>query len=150
MNVQFVQSAHDDMEAILIYYREQGVPDQGHPIPLRVSSVAETPDWVHPKLATRLVGSQQGRRLVSEIIKKSERLSKHPDSGRMVPEFGMAFLREVIYPPFRVVYRRDPHQISVIRVWRSERIIGFTELQEPQAIYNPKKKSISPKKKGIK
>lgn len=116
MNVQFVQSAHDDMEAILIYYREQGVPDQG-------------------------------RRLVSEIIKKSERLSKHPDSGRMVPEFGMAFLREVIYPPFRVVYRRDPHQISVIRVWRSERIIGFTELQEPQAIYNPKKKSISPKKK---
>ena len=119
MNVQFVQSAHEDMEAILIYYREQGAPEQG-------------------------------RRLVSEIVKKSERLAKYPDSGRMVPEFGMAFLREVIYPPFRVVYRRDPHQIFVIRVWRSERITGFTELQEPQAIYNPKKKSISPKKKGIK
>jgi len=86
MNVQFVQSAHHDIEAILIYYREQGAPEQG-------------------------------LRLVSEIIKKSERLSKYPDSGRIVPEFGMAFLREVIYPPFRVVYRREPHQISVIRVW---------------------------------
>jgi plasmid stabilization system protein ParE len=64
-----------------------------------------------------------GRRLVLEILKKSERLAKHPDSGRVVPEFGMPFLREVIVPPFRVVYRRDPQMIWIIRVWRSERLL---------------------------
>jgi toxin ParE1/3/4 len=64
---------------------------------------------------------QTGLRLVKEIIKKSERLGKYPDSGRVVPEFGVAFLREVIYPPFRLVYRRDLEMISIVRVWRSER-----------------------------
>ena len=65
----------------------------------------------------------QGRRLVLDILKKSERLAKHPDSGRVVPEFGMPFLREVIVPPFRVVYRRDPNMVWIIRVWRSERLL---------------------------
>jgi toxin ParE1/3/4 len=65
----------------------------------------------------------QGRRLVLDILKKSERLAKHPDSGRVVPEFGMPFLREMIVPPFRVVYRRDPQMIWIIRVWRSERLL---------------------------
>jgi toxin ParE1/3/4 len=67
--------------------------------------------------------AEQGRRLIAEIIKKSERLAKHPDSGRVVPEFGMTFLREIIYPPFRVVYRRDSNLVSIVRVWRSERLL---------------------------
>jgi toxin ParE1/3/4 len=66
---------------------------------------------------------EQGSRLVAELLKKSERLSKHPDSGRIVPEFGMPFLREVIVPPFRIVYRRDPNMIWIIRAWRSERLL---------------------------
>ena len=66
---------------------------------------------------------EQGSRLVLDILKKSERLAKHPDSGRVVPEFGMPFLREMIVPPFRVVYRRDPQMIWIIRVWRSERLL---------------------------
>jgi plasmid stabilization system protein ParE len=68
---------------------------------------------------------EQGRRLVSEIVKKSERLSKHPDSGRIVPEFEMPFLREIIIPPFRVVYRRDADKVSIFRVWRSERDLNL-------------------------
>jgi plasmid stabilization system protein ParE len=66
---------------------------------------------------------ETGRRLVSEIIKKSERLAKHPDSGRIVPEFGVPFLREIIFPSFRVVYRRDPDKIWIVRVWRGERLL---------------------------
>jgi toxin ParE1/3/4 len=67
--------------------------------------------------------SETGRRLVADILKRSERLSKHPDSGRIVPEFGIHFLREIITPPFRVVYRRDPNKIWIIRIWRSERLL---------------------------
>jgi len=67
-----------------------------------------------------------GQRFVKEIIAKVERLKSHPDSGRIVPEFGVPFLREIIHPPFRVVYRRDPHRVSIVRVWRSERLMHMT------------------------
>jgi plasmid stabilization system protein ParE len=64
-----------------------------------------------------------GRRLVAEILQRIEHLPRNPDIGRIVPEFGQPFLRELIHPPFRIVYRRDPGRIRVVRVWRSERIL---------------------------
>jgi toxin ParE1/3/4 len=48
-----------------------------------------------------------GKRLTAEIIAKVERLGAHPLSGRVVPEFSVEHLREIIYPPFRIVYRRS-------------------------------------------
>jgi len=41
--------------------------------------------------------------------------------GRIVPEFQQPFLRELIHRPSRIVYRRDPERVRVVRVWRSER-----------------------------
>ncbi len=64
-----------------------------------------------------------GRRLVAEIVQRVEALADHPDIGRAVPEFGQRFLRELIHPPFRIVYRHDPQKVQVIRVWRSERLL---------------------------
>jgi len=64
-----------------------------------------------------------GQRFVGEIIAKIESLEVHPDRGRVVPEFGQPFLRELIHPPFRIVYRRDPDRVRVVRVWRSERLL---------------------------
>lgn len=45
--------------------------------------------------------------------------------GRKVPEFDTPKLRELIHPPFRIVYRydMDAQKISVVRVWRSERML---------------------------
>jgi hypothetical protein len=42
-------------------------------------------------------------------------------SGRIVPEFDLVQLREIIHPPFRIVYRLGQHRVRVVRVWRSER-----------------------------
>lgn len=62
-----------------------------------------------------------GERLLREIIESIEALAKHPEMGRIVPEFEQPFLRELIHPPFRIVYRRDPEHVRIVRVWRSER-----------------------------
>jgi plasmid stabilization system protein ParE len=62
-----------------------------------------------------------GERLIGEIVARIEALADHPDMGRIVPEFDQPFLRELIRPPFRVVYRRDPKYVRVVRIWRSER-----------------------------
>lgn len=64
-----------------------------------------------------------GQEFVGAILQKVQRLIDHPDSGRQVPEFGQKQIREIIYPPFRIVYLRDTSSVSVIRVWRSERVL---------------------------
>jgi plasmid stabilization system protein ParE len=64
-----------------------------------------------------------GDRLVAEVFQRVEVLADHPDIGRIVPEFGQPFLRELIHPPFRIVYRRDPLRVRIARVWRSERLL---------------------------
>lgn len=66
---------------------------------------------------------EAGARFVAEIFEHVQRLRKHPDIGRVVPEFGNPMLRELIRAPFRVVYWREKSRVSVIRVWRSERLM---------------------------
>jgi toxin ParE1/3/4 len=64
-----------------------------------------------------------GIKFAKAIIKHIEVLSEHPDIGRVVPEFELEHIREIIHKPFRVVYQRDTSSIKVIRVWRSERLL---------------------------
>jgi plasmid stabilization system protein ParE len=64
-----------------------------------------------------------GDRLIAKLFERIEALREHPDIGRIVPEFDQPFLRELAQPPFRIVYRREPRKVSVVRVWRSERLL---------------------------
>ena len=68
-----------------------------------------------------------GKRLVAELVAHIERLVDHPDIGRVVPEFRTASLRELVHPPFRIVYWRETEWIEVIRVWRSERLLRLPD-----------------------
>ncbi|HHO76080.1 MAG TPA: type II toxin-antitoxin system RelE/ParE family toxin [Deltaproteobacteria bacterium] len=64
-----------------------------------------------------------GGKLIEEIISKVEHLSSFPGSGRIVPEFGINNIREIIYSPFRIIYRFDKNRVRVVRIWRSERLL---------------------------
>ncbi len=64
-----------------------------------------------------------GERFVKKVFADIELLSEQPDMGRRVPEFDLVYLRELIRPPFRIVYRRDIGRIRIVRVWRSERLL---------------------------
>jgi toxin ParE1/3/4 len=65
-----------------------------------------------------------GERLIREILASVDQFAEFPASGRVVPEFEQPWLRELIRPPFRVVYRVDAERVRVVRVWRTERLIG--------------------------
>ena len=69
---------------------------------------------------------QVGVGLVIEIIKHIETLPTNPEIGRKVPEFNEKNIRELIHPPFRIVYLNEEKTIHVIRVWRSERLLNLT------------------------
>lgn len=72
-----------------------------------------------------------GERLIRDIVASIEALAEHPDMGRVVPEFEQTFLRELIRPPFRIVYRREPKHVRVVRVWRSERPLDAPDEESP-------------------
>lgn len=66
---------------------------------------------------------ETGERLVETIFSKTEILCAFPESGRIVPEFSIPNLREIIFPPFRIVYKFEDSRIRIVRVWRSERLL---------------------------
>ena len=77
---------------------------------------------------------EAGRRVVAEIFKRIEWFPDKPDMGRIVPEFKQPFLRELIYPPFRIVYRRKAQRIGIVRAWRSERLLKLPQ-ESPSSNY---------------
>jgi len=73
--------------------------------------------------------ANNGDEFVSAIMKRIETLASHPDIGRIVAELEDNHIRELIHPPFRVVYFRESDSIKIIRVWRSERLLDLPDAE---------------------
>ncbi|HAK97594.1 MAG TPA: type II toxin-antitoxin system RelE/ParE family toxin [Planctomycetes bacterium] len=60
-----------------------------------------------------------GRKLLETV----GQLREFPQSGRVVPEFGDANLREVIRKPCRIVYRLSNRGqvVEIVRIWHAAR-----------------------------
>jgi len=71
--------------------------------------------------------AETGKRIVNELIDATEALAEYPEMGRIVPEFDSPSLRELICAPYRIVYRLDTECVSVIRIWRSERLLNLPD-----------------------
>ena len=69
---------------------------------------------------------ETGERVLTEILELIQTLRDHPEKGRIVPEFDQPTLRALIHPPLRIVYRLERPQVSVFRVWRSERLLRLS------------------------
>ena len=59
--------------------------------------------------------------VVRRLIRAPERLVQFPEIGRVVPEVGSPYLRELIVRPFRIVYRLRAGAAEVVTVFRSSR-----------------------------
>ena len=64
-----------------------------------------------------------GANLLTRIREHLSQIELFPRSGRIVPEYNDPSIRELVIPPFRVVYRLDEARANVVRVWRSERLM---------------------------
>jgi len=70
-----------------------------------------------------------GDEFVAAILEHCGMLQIHPDAGRVVPEFNLENIRELIHAPFRLVYLRQATEVVLIRIWRSERQLELTETE---------------------
>ena len=63
--------------------------------------------------------------VVARIIRTVERLKTFPESGRKVPERNDPGIREVIEPPYRVVYRLREGDVEIVTVFRASRLLPW-------------------------
>ena len=58
-----------------------------------------------------------------ELISRIDHLEELPEAGRVVPEYRNENLHEIIFRPYRIVYRinREAKLCEIVRVWHSAR-----------------------------
>ena len=66
----------------------------------------------------------------NKIIEKSFGLENFPFLGRVVPEFKIETIREIIHRPYRIVYRvrEEQNLLEILRIWHAAR--GIPKLPE--------------------
>jgi len=57
--------------------------------------------------------------VVGRLYQAVGQLAQFPDSGRIVPEQTRSEIRELVRPPYRIVYRRRPDLVEIVLVFRS-------------------------------
>jgi toxin ParE1/3/4 len=63
------------------------------------------------------------RSFAKGIIKGIERLVVFPESGRIVPEYNLSNVREIIYQNYRIVYRVKSEIIEIVTIVHSARLL---------------------------
>jgi toxin ParE1/3/4 len=66
---------------------------------------------------------------LKRILDAGASLTELPDRGRVVPEVARHDVRELIISPYRLVYRRDEHTVTITMVTHERR-----ELTEADAL----------------
>jgi toxin ParE1/3/4 len=61
--------------------------------------------------------------VVERLVTAVDILEQFPQSGRIVPEHSREDLRELVRPPYRIVYRLRGDHADILTVFRSSRQI---------------------------
>jgi toxin ParE1/3/4 len=64
-------------------------------------------------------------RQIQKIIKKVDQLENFPESGRIVPEFSISQIRELIEGNYRIVYYLDLDSVFILRIHHSSQLLRF-------------------------
>ena len=63
------------------------------------------------------------QRMIDRLTRRSEQIATFPLSGRMVPEYEIKEIREVIEKPYRLIYRIKSDQVDVLAVVHSAQML---------------------------
>jgi len=69
---------------------------------------------------------------VVELFDTVERLADFPESGRVVPEVGLARIREVIFGAYRVIYSMRDH-VEILTVLLGSQLLRPTEIGDERS-----------------
>lgn len=65
---------------------------------------------------------------IDTVFAKVEHLKLFPESGRIVPEINNLKIKELIYGNYRIIYRIEEKQISILTVRHGKQILPTDEI----------------------
>jgi toxin ParE1/3/4 len=69
-------------------------------------------------------------RWLDDVMTQTRSLAQFPDRGRIVPELQRPEIREVLVDSYRIPYRRDDGQVTVLAVLHDRRAFDLGETTE--------------------
>jgi toxin ParE1/3/4 len=90
--------------------------------PMAIDRASEIADYIaqdKPSAAEKWIKS---------VFSKVEQLKSSPKIGRIVPEIGNEHFRELIYRNYRIIYRIEEAQISVLTIRHGKQILPISEI----------------------
>jgi addiction module RelE/StbE family toxin len=65
---------------------------------------------------------------INTVFSKVERLKSSPEIGRIVPDISNKQFRELIYGNYRIIYRIEKKQISILTIRHGKQILPIQEI----------------------
>jgi len=65
---------------------------------------------------------------INTVFSKVGQLKSSPDIGRVVPEIGNKQFRELIYGNYRIIYRVEKKQVSILTIRHGKQILPIEEI----------------------
>ena len=90
--------------------------------PLAVDRSSEIADYIaqdKPSAAEKWINT---------VFSKVEQLKSSPEIGRIVPELNNTQFREIIYGNYRIIYRIEKKQISILTIRHGKQILPINEI----------------------
>ena len=90
--------------------------------PLAIDRASEIAEYI------ALDKSSAARKWISTLFAKVEKLSSSPKIGRVVPEIGDQQFREMIYRNYRIIYRMEKKQLSILTIRHGKQILPIEDI----------------------
>lgn len=91
--------------------------------PLAVERAAEIAEYISRDNPTA------AEKWIETVFSKVEQLKSFPKSGRIVPEINSKDFRELIYGNYRIIYRVEKTQVSILTIRHGKQILPIDEIQ---------------------
>ncbi|VAW82349.1 Death on curing protein, Doc toxin [hydrothermal vent metagenome] len=90
--------------------------------PLAVDRVSEIAEYI------ALDKPPAAKKWVDAVFNSVKRLEQLPESERIIPEIQLENFREIIFGNYRIIYRIDKNQVSILTVRNSTQILPIDEI----------------------
>ena len=90
--------------------------------PLAVDKASELAEYIgqdNPAAAEKWIDA---------VFSSVERLTTFPESGRIVPEINSLAIRELLYGNYRIIYRIEEKQLSILTIRHGRQVLPVDEI----------------------
>jgi plasmid stabilization system protein ParE len=92
--------------------------------PLAVDRASEIADYIAQDKPSA------AEKWIDKVFSKVELLKSSSEIGRIVPETNNSKFRELIYDNYRIIYRIETKQISILTIRHGRQILPINEIKE--------------------